>query len=188
MPEKILDQVKGHGGECSEDFPYDTLKSRLRRLTLCPTMRSWISSTNPSLWGAGSLPRCWPACWLTVPLAWSRPHHVPCTCSYSGCLCLCGTCLGNRILAARADRLWATHKPQSHDLVASVVTAEDQPAQIAAVLVASGLLVLVALLSLSRLRLDLESVSIIGLGRARKCEVPCSRGGGHEREISNAGR
>jgi hypothetical protein len=53
-----------------------------------------------------------------------------------------------------------------------VVTAEDQPAQIAAVLVASGLLVLVALLSLSRLRLDLESVSIIGLGRPEDVKSP----------------
>ncbi len=35
--------------------------------------------------------------------------------------------------ADRADRLWATHKPQSHDLVAHVDTAEEQPAQIAAV-------------------------------------------------------
>ncbi len=33
----------------------------------------------------------------------------------------------------RADRLWATHKPQSHDLVANVNAAEEQPAQIAAV-------------------------------------------------------
>jgi hypothetical protein len=39
-----------------------------------------------------------------------------------------------RSLAARADRLLATHKPQSHDLVAHVNTAEEQPAQIAAVL------------------------------------------------------
>ncbi len=39
-----------------------------------------------------------------------------------------------RSLAARADRLLATHKPQSHDLVAHVNTAEEQPAQIGAVL------------------------------------------------------
>jgi hypothetical protein len=38
-----------------------------------------------------------------------------------------------RSLAARADRLWATHRPQSHDLVANVDVAEEQPAQIAAV-------------------------------------------------------
>ncbi len=38
-----------------------------------------------------------------------------------------------RSLAARADRLWATHRPQSHDLVANVDTTEEQPAQIAAV-------------------------------------------------------
>ncbi len=38
-----------------------------------------------------------------------------------------------RSLAARADRLWATHRPQSHDLVANVDTAEEQLAQIAAV-------------------------------------------------------
>ncbi len=36
-------------------------------------------------------------------------------------------------LAARADRLWATHRPQSYDLVANVDVAEEQPAQIAAV-------------------------------------------------------
>ncbi len=77
--------------------------------------------------------------------------------------------MGNRILAARADRLWATHKPQSHDLVASVVTAEEQPAQIAAVQVAFGS---GGLLSLSRLRLDLESVSILGLGRPEDVKSP----------------
>jgi hypothetical protein len=37
-----------------------------------------------------------------------------------------------RSLVTRADRLWATHKPQSHDLVAHVNTAEEQLAQIAA--------------------------------------------------------
>jgi hypothetical protein len=39
-----------------------------------------------------------------------------------------------RSLAAGADRLLATHKPQSHGLVAHVNIAEEQPAQIAAVL------------------------------------------------------
>ncbi len=39
---------------------------------------------------------------------------------------------------ARVNKLWATHKPQAHNLVASVDTAEEQPAQIAAVQVASG--------------------------------------------------
>jgi hypothetical protein len=43
-----------------------------------------------------------------------------------------------RSLVARANKLWATHKPQSHNLVASVDTSEEQPAQIAAVQVASG--------------------------------------------------
>jgi transcriptional regulator with AAA-type ATPase domain len=38
-----------------------------------------------------------------------------------------------RSLAARADRLWATHRPQGHDLVAQVGAAEEQPAQVAAV-------------------------------------------------------
>jgi hypothetical protein len=38
-----------------------------------------------------------------------------------------------RSLAAWTDRLWATHKPQSHDLVAHVDKAAEQPAQIAAV-------------------------------------------------------
>jgi hypothetical protein len=38
-----------------------------------------------------------------------------------------------RSLAARADRLWATHRPQSHDVVANVDAAEEQPAQITAV-------------------------------------------------------
>ena len=36
-------------------------------------------------------------------------------------------------MATRADKLCATHKPQSNDLVASVDLAEEQPAQIAAV-------------------------------------------------------
>jgi hypothetical protein len=39
-----------------------------------------------------------------------------------------------RSLAAGADRLLATHKPQSHDLVAHVNTAEEHLAQTAAVL------------------------------------------------------
>jgi hypothetical protein len=34
-----------------------------------------------------------------------------------------------RNLAAKADRLWASHKQQAHDLVANVETAEEQPAQ-----------------------------------------------------------
>ncbi len=38
-----------------------------------------------------------------------------------------------RSLAASADRLWAIHRPQSHDFVANVDTAEEQLAQIAAV-------------------------------------------------------
>jgi hypothetical protein len=38
-----------------------------------------------------------------------------------------------RSLAARENRQWVTHRPQSHDLVAHVDTAEEQPAQIAAV-------------------------------------------------------
>jgi hypothetical protein len=43
-----------------------------------------------------------------------------------------------RSLVARANKLWTTNKPQSHNLVASVDTAEEQPAQIAAIQVASG--------------------------------------------------
>jgi hypothetical protein len=43
-----------------------------------------------------------------------------------------------RSLVARADKLWATHKPQSHNQVASVDTAEEQMAQIAAIQAASG--------------------------------------------------
>jgi hypothetical protein len=33
-----------------------------------------------------------------------------------------------RSLAARADKLWANHKQQSHDLVANMDIAEEQPA------------------------------------------------------------
>jgi hypothetical protein len=38
-----------------------------------------------------------------------------------------------RNLAARADKLWATYKHQSHDIVANVKPADDQLAKIAAV-------------------------------------------------------
>jgi hypothetical protein len=54
------------------------------------------------------------------------PEHVP-----AASACTLHTLLGDqepgdiRSLAARADKLWATQKPQSHDLVASVDTAEE---------------------------------------------------------------
>jgi hypothetical protein len=123
-------------------------------------MRSWISSTKPSLWVARSLPRCWPACWLTVPLAWSRPHHVP-------------VHVPTTAACASADLAWGTGVWQpgrtgcgpltGHSLTTWwPVWSQLRSSQLRLQLF-RWLLVLVALLSLSRLRLDLESVSIIGL-------------------------
>jgi hypothetical protein len=77
---------------------------------------------------AGNLPRCWPVCWPTVLLAWNKP-----SCSS---FCPSVTLLeeqdpgDNRSLAAKADRLWATHIPQSHNLVANVDQANKQLAQL----------------------------------------------------------
>ncbi len=49
------------------------------------------------------------------------------TCFCSVCRSPCGFYWGTKSLAARADKLWATHKQQSHSLVAKMDMAEEQP-------------------------------------------------------------
>ena len=64
MPEKILDQVMDVVDNILEDFPYDTLKSRLLETHTLSDHEKLAggSYTSPNLWVVGSLPRRWPAC------------------------------------------------------------------------------------------------------------------------------
>ena len=138
MPEKILDQVMDVVDNIPEDFPYDTLKSRLLEShTLSDHEKLEIlykseplGGRKPSQMLASMLAYCPAGMEQTIMFQFLFLQRLPVTLR---------TLLGEqepgdiRSLAARADRLWATHRPQSHDLVANVDVAEEQPAQIAAV-------------------------------------------------------
>jgi hypothetical protein len=138
MPEKILDQVMDVVDNIPEDFPYDILKSRLLEThTLCNHEKLEILNKSEPLGGrkpsqmlASMLAYCPAGMEQTIMFQFLFLQWQPVTLR---------ELLGEqepgdiRSLAARADRLWATHKPQSHDLVANVDTAEEQLAKIAAV-------------------------------------------------------
>jgi hypothetical protein len=138
MPEKILDQVMDVVDNIPEDIPYDTLKSRLLEShTLSDHEKLEIlykseplGGRKPSQMLASMLAYCPAGMEQTIMFQFLFLQRLPVTLR---------TLLGEqepgdiRSLAARADRLWATHRPQSHDLVANVDVAEEQPAQIAAV-------------------------------------------------------
>ena len=111
------------------------------RPTLCPTMRSWPggpikvytfgwSEAFPDAGQHANLLSCWHG----------TDHHVFQFLFLQRLPVTLQTLLWEqepgdiRSLAAGADRLLATHKPQSHDLVAHVNTAEEHLAQTAAVL------------------------------------------------------
>jgi hypothetical protein len=121
-----------------EDFPYDTLKSRLLEThTLSDHEKleilyksEHLGGRKPSQMLANMLPYCPAGMEQTIMFQFMFLQRLPDTLR---------TLLGEqepgdiRSLAARADRLWATHRPQGHDLVAQVGIAEEQPAQVATV-------------------------------------------------------
>ncbi len=137
MPEKILDQVMDVVDNISEDFPLDTLKSRLleshtlsdhEKLEIL--YKSEPLGRKPSQMLASMLAYCPAGMEQSVMFQFLFLQRLPVTLR---------KLLGEqepgdiRSLAARADRLWVTHRPQSHDVVANVDAAEEQPAKIAAV-------------------------------------------------------
>jgi hypothetical protein len=138
LPEKIRDQVMEVVDNVPEDFPYDTLKSRLletRTLSDHEKLEILYKSEpmggqKPSQMLASMLAYCPAGMEQTIMFQFLFLQRLPVTLR---------TLLGElepgdiRSLAVRADRLWATHRPQSHDLEANVDAAEEQPAQIAAV-------------------------------------------------------
>jgi hypothetical protein len=121
-----------------EDFPYDTLKSRLletHKLSNHEKLEILYKSEplggqKPSQMLASMLACCPAGMEETIIFQFLFLQRLPVT---------LWMLLGEqepgdiRCLAARADRLWATHRPQSNDLVANVDTVEEQPAQIAAI-------------------------------------------------------
>jgi len=179
MPERILDQVMDVVDNIPEDFPYDTLKSRLLEShTLSDHEKLEIlykseplGGRKPSQMLASMLAYCPAGMEQTIMFQFLFLQRLPVTLR---------TLLGEqepgdiRSLAARADRLWATHNLQSHDLVAQVGTVEEQPAQIAAVQVDTS----------SPGGLTHSEQARVGSGlcyfhwthgaRARRCEAPCS--------------
>jgi hypothetical protein len=84
-------------------------------------------------------------------------------------------------LADRADRLWATHKLQSHDLVAQVGTVEEQPAQIVAVQVETSGPGGLTHSEQARVGSGLCYFHWTHGARARRCEAPCSWSASPER-------
>jgi hypothetical protein len=138
LPERVLDQVMDVVDNISEDFPYDILKSRLLEThTLSDHEKleilyksEHLGGRKPSQMLANMLSYCPAGMEQTIMFQFMFLQRLPVTLR---------TLLGEqepgdiRSLAARADRLWATHRPQGHDLVAQVGMAEDQPAQVAAV-------------------------------------------------------
>jgi hypothetical protein len=138
LPERVLDQVMDVVDNISEDFPYDVLKSRLLEThTLSDHEKlevlyksEHLGGRKPSQMLASMLAYCPTGMEQTIMFQFMFLQRLPVTLR---------TLLGEqepgdiRSLAARADRLWATHRPQGHDLVAQVGTAEEQPAQVAAV-------------------------------------------------------
>ncbi len=121
-----------------EDFPYDILKSRLlephslsdhEKLEVLFKSELFTGRKSSQML-ASMLAYCPAGMEQTIMFQYMFLQRLPVT---------LWTLIGEqepgniRSLAARADRLWATHKPQSHDLVAHVDTVEEQPAQITAV-------------------------------------------------------
>jgi hypothetical protein len=138
MPEKVLDQVMDVMDNVPEDFHYDMLKAHLLEThTLSDHKNLDVLYKSEPLGGQK------PSYMLAIILAYS-PSGMEQTIMFQYMFMqrlsvTLRTLLGKqepgdiRSLAARADKLWATHKPQSHDLVANVNKAEEQPDQIAAV-------------------------------------------------------
>jgi hypothetical protein len=138
IPEKILGNIMDVVDSVPEDFPYNMLKvwllekhtlsyqEKLDVLFKSEPLGGW----KPSQLLAGMLAYCPSGMEQTIMIQYMFLQRLPVTLQ---------TLLGEqepgdiRSLAARADKMWATHKHQSHDVVANVEPAEDQPAQIAAV-------------------------------------------------------
>jgi hypothetical protein len=107
----------------SEDFPYDILKSRLLEThTLLDHEKleilyksEHLGGCKPSQMLANMLAYCPTGMEQTIMFQFMFLQRLPVTLR---------TLLGEqepgdiKSLAARADRLWATHRPQGHDLVA----------------------------------------------------------------------
>ncbi len=134
MPEKILDQVMDVVDNIPGDFPYDTLKSSLLEShTLSDHEKLEILYKSEPLGGrkpCQMLAYCPAGMEQTIMFQFLFLQRLQVTLR---------TLLGEqepgdiRSLAARADRPWATHRLQSHYLLANVDAAEEQLAQIAAV-------------------------------------------------------
>jgi hypothetical protein len=138
IPEKILDNIMDVMNSVPEDFLYDVLKSRLLEThTLSDQEKldvlfksEQLGGRKPSQLLANMLAYCPFGMEQTIVFQYMFLQRLPVTLR---------TLFGEqepgdiRSLAARADKMWATHKHQSHDIVANVEPAEDQPAQIAAV-------------------------------------------------------
>jgi hypothetical protein len=135
--EKVLDQIMDVVDNILEDFPCDTLKSRLLETHTLSDHEKLIvlyqseplGGRKPSQMLATMLTCCPTGINQTIMIQYMFLQRLPVTLTFfrdqePGDI---------RSLAARADRLWATHKPQSHDLVAHLDTAEEQLAQITAV-------------------------------------------------------
>jgi hypothetical protein len=138
IPEKILNNIMDEVDSVPEDLPYNVLKSRLLETHTLSDQEKLdvlfksepLGGWKPSQLLANMLAYCPSGMKQTVMFQYMFLQSLPVTLR---------TLLGEqepgdiRSLAARADNMWATHKHQSHDVVANVEPAEDQPAQIAAV-------------------------------------------------------
>jgi hypothetical protein len=131
LPEKVLDQVMDVVANIPEDFPYDTLKARLLETHTLSDLEKLdvlfrtepLGGRKPSQLLATMLASCPAGQEQTVMFQYMFLQRLPCTLR---------TLLGEqdagdiRSLAARADKLWSTHKQQSHDMVANVEAAEEE--------------------------------------------------------------
>jgi hypothetical protein len=139
IPEKILDQIKDVVDKVPKDFPYDLFNAHfLEAQTLSDQEKMDVLFKSVPLGGQK------PSQMLANMLAYCPSHMEPSIMFQylflQRLLVTLQTLLGKqepgdiRSLAVRADKLWATHKHQPQDLVATVDAAVEQPAaQIVAV-------------------------------------------------------
>jgi hypothetical protein len=128
MPEKILDQVMEMVDNIPEDFPYDTLKTSLLEARTLSKLEILYKSMpldgrKPFQMLASMLAYCPAGMEQIIMFQFLFLQWLPVT---------LWTLLGEQEtgdIRRLADRLWATHKPQSNDLVANVDQAEAQIVQ-----------------------------------------------------------